>query len=250
VNGEAREVALVVPERREPNPPLVLFFHGTNGNGAGVLEEGAIPAVAEAHGVVVAAPTSRWLPDGDWDHPSGAETYWDTSNQDLSRNPDLVLVRAVLESSARQYHHDPARVYVAGHSNGAFFALTVAMLLREEVAAFAENSGGLNRCRTTPSCRFRGRGTTCEALASQPGWCGCNGPALPLAVPTTGRRPAAWLQHGTDDNMVSVEYTCALASALRGAGYEVEVRLNTGEGHYLPESFFRDVWPFFDAHRR
>lgn len=250
VDGESREVEMVVPTRREASAPLLVLLHGTNGAGGQILEEGAIEAYANSHGIVVAAPTSRWRPTGDWDHPNGAETYWETHpNRDPDRNPDLALVRAILDQSLTTYAIDRTRVYLAGHSNGAFFALFAAMIFHDRIAAFAENSGGLVRCGTTPGCHFSGHGTTCAALASQRGFCTCSGPNLPIDVVASGNRPAAFLAHGTDDSIVTVAYTCDLERALRGAGYDVSVSLRDGEGHMLPESFIGEAWPFLARHR-
>ncbi len=249
VAGEDRAVEIIVPRHHPENPPIVLLFHGTNGGGGQIIDECGAEEVAEREGFVVAAPVSRWLAARDWDHPEGEATYWQTAPEtDPDRNHDLLLVRAVLDAAQQAYGIDPARVYVMGHSNGAFFALEVAMVFHDRIAAFAENSGGIVRCESTPSCAFRGHGATCEALSPQAGFCRCEGPDKPISVVTTGHRPAAYLAHGTDDPTVTVAYTCALATSLRAAGYEVAVRLRDGEGHACPGTFVRDAWPFLAAH--
>ena len=74
-------------------------------------------ALADANGIVVVAPDSRYLPTGDWDHPGGAETYWETyPDTDPDRNPDLLLVRAILVAAERDERTDPARA-IAEHAH-------------------------------------------------------------------------------------------------------------------------------------
>jgi poly(3-hydroxybutyrate) depolymerase len=251
VAGLDRDVTVYAPRNRGARPPLVLAFHGTNGDGATMLTESGARALADAQGVVVVAPSSRWLPRGDWDHPGGAETYWETSPiTSPDQNADLLLVRASIVEAIRVYNVDPDRVYAIGHSNGAFFTHLVATSLRDRVAAFASSSGGLVRCATTPSCGFRATGTACGSLRAITRACNCTGPELPVATNASGRRPPAYLTHGTDDPMVSVEYTCALASRLSSLGFTVRTSLRNGDGHSLPETFAQDAWAFMAAYRR
>jgi poly(3-hydroxybutyrate) depolymerase len=252
VAGLSRTLSVVVPRRREAHPPLLVLLHGTNADGAGVLDECGAPPVAEEHGVVVVAPDSREPAAGDWDHADAGERFWETApDRDPDHNPDLLLVRAAVAAAVRDLGVDPARVYVAGHSNGAFFALLVAATMPGRVTAFATNAGGLVRCATTQSCHFRaGQAADCGRFASMPGWCRCDGPALPIAPPASGRRPPAYVVHGTDDPTVTVAYSCALAAELRAAGHDVELALRPGEGHYCDGGFTAAAWAFFAGRAR
>jgi poly(3-hydroxybutyrate) depolymerase len=249
VAGEDREVVLYVPTNRPANPPLVLAFHGTNGSGSVMLDEGGAQALAQSQGVVVAAPSSRWIGRGDWDHRDES-TYWETHpNLDLDRNPDLVLARAVLAEAQRRYAIDPRRVYAIGHSNGGFFATLVATRLNTRIAAFATSSAGLVQCNNTWSCGFEGSGTTCAQLATQRGWCNCNGTEKPGPLDVVGRRPPAYLAAGTRDPLVTVYYTCAMEARMRSLGYTVRTVLRDGDGHVMPERFAQEAWSFLSAHR-
>ena len=249
VAGEPREVVLYVPTTRVANPPLVLAFHGTNGSGSVMLDEGGAQSLAQSQGVIVAAPSSRWIGRGDWDHRDES-TYWETHpNLDLDRNPDLLLVRAVLAEAQRRYAIDPRRVYAIGHSNGGFFATLVATRLNDRIAAFATSSAGLVQCNNTWSCRFEGGGSTCGQLSSQRGWCSCAGPDKPGPLDVPGRRPPAYLAHGTRDPLVTVYYTCAMEARMRSLGYTVRTVLRDGDGHVLPERFAQEAWTFLAGHR-
>jgi poly(3-hydroxybutyrate) depolymerase len=250
VAGHARDVLVYVPRRHAPSPPLVLALHGTNTEPQDMLDEAGAFAEAEAQGFVIVAPRARNDRGHDWDHPDNEGLWWSTfPDVDPDRNEDLLLVRAALSAATRDLRTDPSRAYVVGHSNGAFFALLVASVLHDRVAAWVSSSGGLCACADRTRCMFQGRGATCAALAASAGWCRCAGPALAAPIPTTGRRPPALLTHGTGDEMVSAYYTCALAERLRAAGHSVRVDLRDGAPHVMPEDFMRYAWRFLATQR-
>lgn len=251
VGGAAREVLTYVPRSRGASPPLLLLFHGTNDTAEAVFTESAAQRVADAHGVVVLAPQAVYQDVSDWDHPDSQGNWWETyPSVDPDTNHDLLLVRALLVAAQRAYGVDPARVYVIGHSNGAFFAQLVANTLGDRVAAWASSSGGLCSCAARTECSFVGTGTSCAALARQRGWCGCRGADKPGPIRTMGRRPAAYLTHGANDDLVSPYFTCALAGRLAAAGFEVETVIRDGEQHVMPDAFAVTVWPWLFRHRR
>jgi len=229
---------------------LIVAFHGTNGDGQGMLEESGARALADAEGVVVVAPTARWFGSegSDYDHPQGNGTYWETRSSDVHRNADLVLVRAILTESERSLRVDTDRVYALGHSNGGFMALLVAVALRDRIAAFAENSAGMVTCASRPECTFQGSARSCAELSREAGWCACDTASHPVAIPDTGHRVPGYLSHGVQDPMVSVYYTCMLAARLAAAGVPVQTYLWEG-GHHLGASFARRAWSFFSLHR-
>ena len=249
VMGAARRVLVYRPRVRAPNGPLLVLFHGTNGDGSVMFTDSGAQAVADANGLVVAAPTSRWLDHGDWDHAT-AETYWETyPNTDANLNQDMVLTRAVPVEAQRAYGTDPRRVFLMGHSNGRFFTQMAATLLRDRVAGFATSSGGLVRCATTSGCRFQGSANTCALLSVRSGWCACAGAFKAIALPLAGYMPPAYLTHGTNDPLVSVQYTCALEAGMRALAAPVTVALRVGDGHVMPSTFARDAWAALGAYR-
>ncbi len=251
VMGEARDVWVYAPASRGANPPLLIAFHGTNGDGDVIINESNARALADAQGVVVVAPTARWFggEGADYDHPGGNGTYWETRNANVDTNADLVLTRAAIVEAQRAYRTDPDRVYVMGHSNGGFMSLLVSVALRDRIAAFAENSSGMVTCATRPVCSFQGSASTCAGLAGQGGWCSCSGGGQPAAPPATGRHVPGYLSHGAQDPMVSVFYTCALAARMSAVGAPVQTTIWSG-GHDLPRSFLTNAWAFLSRYRR
>ena len=251
VLGHSRNVWVRLPRVFARNAPLMIGFHGTNADGEVILEESGAAAVSDTSGVVFLAPNSRWFNEmgADFDHPGGNGTYWETANNpNPGTNEDLVLVRALIQEARRSYGIDPTRVYVYGHSNGAFMAYTVAQVLNDRVAAFGENSGGLSRCDPQRSCRFQGDGTTCEALATQTGWCNCTGRELPVLMRIPGRRTPGILFHGTHDDLVSVYHSCMLAQRMRELGHPFQINLFNGGGHATPSNLAARVWTYVSAY--
>lgn len=250
VGNRVRPLLVDRPANAGASAPLVVLFHGTNDTSEEVMRNGGSSSFAAANGVIVIAPRAGNQTVADWDHPDQEGVWWSTypSTSPLT-NPDLLLVRAILVAAARDYGTDARRVYFVGHSNGAFFAQLASMQLHERVAAWASSSGGLCNCRVRPDCMFFGRGTSCGALQSMPGWCGCVGDDKPGPINTTGRLPPAYLTHGSSDDIVSPYFTCALASRLQSAGYTVETHIRDNEQHVMPDDFLAEVWPFLSRHR-
>lgn len=258
VAGLDREIEVYVPPRPAAQPALVLALHGTWGWGTdlvGAHRPQGFEDLADANGFILLAPDARRIVAGDWDqHDAGVHnrTYWETlptddpaRGADPDRNPDLLFIRAVIAEARRTYGVDPRRVYVVGHSNGGFFTQHVATVLADRIAAFASASAGLVRCPSTATCRFQGRGDTCADLRANPGYCACDGPEKPVPVPVGRRMPPGFLFHATDDDIVSVYYSCELEARMQTLGHTVESHIrDQGGGHWLPRSFSGEAWAF------
>lgn len=249
VAGVSRKVALSRPNT-QTGLPLFIVFHGTSGKGVEMLAQANDTPPGGSAGAIIAAPDARSLPGGEWDHGS-PDVYWDTTNQDANSNPDLMLVRAIIQEALARYAIDPRRVYVAGYSNGGFFTILAAMALRDQISGFATSASGLVRCDHTPDCQFKvtplggGSGTTtCEALQWQ-AQCSCNGTSKPAILPTSGRRVPGYLSHSDDDDMVSVYYSCALAAQMKSLGYPLHVRILHRAGGHIVGDFLVDAWNQF-----
>jgi phospholipase/carboxylesterase len=90
--------------------PLLVYFHGATGNGAGVL--GRIGPAADQSGVAVLAPDSR---DGTWDVIRG------------SFGEDVAFLNRALELVFERLDVDPARLAIGGFSDGASYALSLGL---------------------------------------------------------------------------------------------------------------------------
>lgn len=265
---QAIEVAL--PSPIPPRAPLILAFHGTGNEPSEGL---GLAAEAAAAGAIVIAPRAGYR---DGKHPADVDhdvdeggSSWNLWASGPEANEDLRYVLALISSAQAAYGVDPTRVYTFGFSNGAFMAYFVAASLPDLVAGFAEASGGW----TTDACPTR-YGAMNDGLAFQaksgpaPGTAvscatlyGSKSPAFPTRCapsasnrlrppPLSGRVPFGYLAHYSDDDIVSVMWSCFLGDAL-GARAQVTVRFADAEGlhgHSPPPDFFPRAWAFLSPH--
>lgn len=170
--------------------PLVVFLHGAGGSDRPLPP--LLLALADAHGLVVLAPRSRgWT----WDFVLGR------------LGPDLDDLERALEAVKARAPVDPSRVALAGFSDGASYALTVALPNR---AAFS------------------------HAIAFSPGFAG----------PSRPPQPAVFIAHGAHDSVLPVENARAIAARLRSEGCEVSFREFDG-GHEVPPAVAEEAIRWF-----
>ena len=249
VAGLSRSVALYLPPKLGPKPPMLITLHGTGGDAKKMISSCNARELADKQQVVIASPQARKMTQGDWDNHYKNDVYWETHpNTKLATNPDLQLVAAMIHQAQQAYNVDSSRIYVLGHSNGGFFAVLSSMVLQDQIAAFVSNSAGLVRCAKTASCSFSGSGKSCQALSSQAGWCSCSGTEKPGPVATSGRKVPGQVVHANDDKVVSVYYSCALASRMKALGYTVSEDIQTGHGHGIPYYLAVTSWSFLSKH--
>lgn len=179
----AREGYIYVPDdRRAGGPvPLVLVLHGAGGQAHHGLD--LLRDLADARGLVLVAPASR---GPTWDVIRGGY------------GPDVARIDRALAIAFQRCDVDPARVAIAGFSDGASYALSLGI-----------TNGDLFR----------------RILAFSPGFAA---PGEPHG------RPVIHIAHGTDDRVLPIA-PCSrtLVPRLRQAGYEVVYREFEG-GHMVP----------------
>lgn len=267
VGGEERSVYLYAPASRGAHPPLLIAFHGTSGQPDDWTEENpqydpnGLEELARDRGFLLAAPRARDWGEGwsDWDNHGGNDRYWETGfdanparGKDIEANADLVLVQAIIEAAVAAYGVDRARVHVIGFSNGGFFSVHTALLLRDRIASFAAAGSGLVTCDTTGGCLLESSATDCAAILAQAATeCpDCDGAEKPVAVPEGGRTVAGILGHNNRDDIVSVAFSCRLAATLTERGHEVQTVIGDAEGHGIPDGFIPAAVDFLLSHPR
>ena len=127
-DGELQPYRLFVPKSYDETKPFPLFvaLHGMGGNENTLFDRygpGALKVEAEKHGYIVVTPKGR----------GPASMYRGTAEQD---------VLDVLAEIRRDYRIDANRIYLGGHSMGAFGTWSIAMAHPEIFAALAPVSGG------------------------------------------------------------------------------------------------------------
>lgn len=138
VGGLERHYRLHVPPHvpRDGTAPLVLVFHGRDGDGAGMERLTGFSALADRDGFAVAYPDGVGRSWNDGRQIAGSEA------QRLNID-DVGFVAALIDTLAAQLRLDPRRIFATGLSNGATFSHYLAANLSRRIAAIASVAGGL-----------------------------------------------------------------------------------------------------------
>jgi predicted esterase len=173
--------------------PLVVMFHGAGGTAQSVSY--AFP-MADRHGVIILAPDSR--DQRTWDLVLGAY------------GPDAEFLATALGQTLRRCAVDRTRLAVAGHSDGASYALS-----------FGIGAGDLFR----------------QILAFSPG----------AMMPIDARgKPRIFISHGRSDEVMPIDDTSRrFVPRLQKLGYDVTYREYDGK-HPVPPEIVADGfdWAF------
>ena len=137
--------------------------------------------------------------------------------QDVSKDTDEAFILAMIEEVQRGFNVDLSRVYVSGHSRGAFYTHTLGLWHGEIFAAAGLFAGG----RRPPLSRSR-------------------------------RKAAFVIYHGELDESVPVSAGRNAHQSLEQAGHIVEIHIEAGgtgnPGHHeMNEKGIRAIWSFFVA---
>lgn len=192
--GGRRDGLLYVPAGLAPGAPaaLAVLLHGAGGDAAGTL--GILRGEADRRGMALLVPESRGR-------------TWDVI---LGRyGPDVAFIDRALGHAFGQVPVDPARVAVAGFSDGASYALSLGVMNGDLFAA---------------------------ALGFSPGF---------MAPLSTRGSPRLYLSHGVEDRVLPID-ACSrrLVPRLEAAGYEVLYR-EFPDGHTVPPDIAAEGVGFF-----
>ncbi len=170
VAGGDRPVTVHVPVGADPaGAPLLLVLHGYSSNGAEMTRWLPLGEAAGRRGVVWA------YPDGSPDE-RGVQ-FWNATDACCgfgSDVDDVAYLTGLIDEIAATTRIDPARVYVAGHSNGGFMSHRMACDRADKVTAIASISGVTfaepARCApTAPVAILQVHGTDDETIDFQGG---------------------------------------------------------------------------------
>lgn len=121
--------------------PLVIMLHGFGGNADQAEHDYGLTEKGNGAGFVVV------YPDGTQSNGPARLRSWNTGTccpvaQDNGVN-DVHFISVLIDQLVANYKIDPKRVYVAGMSNGAMMAYTLACDLSDKIAAITSVSGTL-----------------------------------------------------------------------------------------------------------
>ncbi len=144
LDGVDREAAVYVPQKISAGgAPLVFVFHGRNNKLTGFVNYFPVhrgwsdAVVVYMQGLVMPWPTGKTA-----DGKAKSGTGWQVEPGGQG-DRDLKFFDAVLATVRQKHAIDPARIYAAGHSNGAAFAYLLWQERAATFAAFAPVAGGL-----------------------------------------------------------------------------------------------------------
>lgn len=181
--GKERDGLRYVPAGYSGQSPfaLVLMLHGASGTPTSAMRP--LRALADAAGFVLLAPASR---QPSWDIRYGAF------------GPDVDFIDAALDQTFDECNVDPSRVFIAGFSDGASYALSLGL-----------SNGGLFK----------------RVVAFSPGF------SKPGEVQG---KPPVFISHGTRDPILDIDQTSRrIVPDLRAKGYAVTYKEFDGV-HQVP----------------
>lgn len=146
VGKVTRSFELLVPASApKANAPLLLVLHGRLGSARQIRRHAGFDDEAKRLGFVVA-------------YPDGIDRRWADQRQltlkesDRNGTDDTGFLSALIDSLVARGLVDRERVFLAGHSNGGFMALTYACLHAEKVKGVASVAGGLATAVSGAEC--------------------------------------------------------------------------------------------------
>ena len=142
--GGSRPVAIKTPvsfdTRNGKKYPLLLLLHGFGSDGEGQDRYLGLSRLALDRGYIFAAPNGTPTTGTFGRFWNATESCCNFANQ---RVDDVAYLRDLIRQIISRYPVDPARVYVFGHSNGAFMAHRLACEEAPRIAAIAALAGSL-----------------------------------------------------------------------------------------------------------
>jgi len=134
VAGRERRYLLHAPATMGSAPrSLVIAFHGRSGNAA---------AARAYFGLEAALPEAVIVYPEAWPVAPGASSWYDPGDP-AERQRDFAFVSALVEAVGAAHCLDGNRLFLVGHSLGAYFANDLACYLGGRVRAVASVAGGL-----------------------------------------------------------------------------------------------------------
>jgi len=137
VSGVERSYVLYVPANFQPgNSGLVVVMHGMTGHAVGMDGWTQMDDKADQAGFAVAYPQSTvdYFGNTQWNY--FFYPYWAGGPPD-----DTGFLRQLIDTLQATVQPDPNRIYLTGHSAGAFMSYRAAIELSSRVAAIASVSG-------------------------------------------------------------------------------------------------------------
>lgn len=222
-DGTKRAFAVHVPPKYDGKTPvpLLLHFHGWRPPPIGVSDELKYvwgPS-SDAQTFIAVAPEGRPCPELNAQNPSYC----------FRQTEDGVYVAALIEHLGKLYNLRLDRLFLSGHSGGAFFVQGHGLSHSTTYVAVTTFSGGC----IASSDQY---GNSCSVYKQ-------------LAA-TAPRKIPFFVVHHPDDQVVPVSYSAELLKVLKAAGNPTssESSYNPGSsGHSIDSSIVPKIWSWVDG---
>lgn len=122
--------------------PVVIAMHGAGGTGPEMVNATGFNDIGDREGFIAAYPEGITGRNRGWTAPFGKPVVGGAGSQ-VDDVDDVGFIRTLIDQLHTSYHTDPARVFVCGHSSGAYMAYRVANDLADRVAAAGVVNGSM-----------------------------------------------------------------------------------------------------------
>ena len=142
--GGDRPVTVNLPDSLANPAPLLILLHSASTSGAHLESYMKIAPVAKTNGLIYIAPNGTTNIEG--------KRFWGASksccNKYSQEVDDVAYINSLIDEISAKTPVDPQRIYLIGHSNGAFMSYTFACKT-QRVAAIVAIAGAMDQ---SPEC--------------------------------------------------------------------------------------------------
>ncbi|CAN2187990.1 LpqC Poly(3-hydroxybutyrate) depolymerase [Candidatus Nanopelagicaceae bacterium] len=137
--GGDRPVTVNLPDTLANPAPLLILLHSASTSGAHQENYMRLGPVAKKNGLIYIAPDGMTNPEG--------KRFWNASKSCCNRYKqevdDVAYINSLIDEISKKTPVDPHRIYLIGHSNGAFMSFTFACKTNK-VAAIVAIAGAMD----------------------------------------------------------------------------------------------------------
>jgi len=142
--GGDRPVEVHYPSALQNPAPLLILLHSASTSGSHLEKYTKLASIAKKNGIIYIAPDGMTNPYG--------KRFWNASKSCCNRFKqevdDIAYIDSLIEEINAKTPVDPKRIYLVGHSNGAFMSFTYACKT-DKVAAIVAIAGAMD---VNPDC--------------------------------------------------------------------------------------------------
>eukprot|EP00931_Biecheleriopsis_adriatica_P101115 TRINITY_DN76325_c0_g1_i1.p1 TRINITY_DN76325_c0_g1~~TRINITY_DN76325_c0_g1_i1.p1 ORF type:complete len:459 (+),score=63.64 TRINITY_DN76325_c0_g1_i1:92-1378(+) len=148
VGGASRSYHVLQPDPAlaDSKVPAIMMLHGLGSNAMGFACEGSMAKEGRSSGYMMVYLEGSLLVDGDEDDNrvwNSGSSYGTSATSYPERSDDIAYAKAVVQDLIEKFNVDPARIYVAGISNGGSMAFRMSCELADFLAGAAIVHGSL-----------------------------------------------------------------------------------------------------------